>query len=120
MYDLALDNLNNDLSIVGGGFVSVVSAQEVAQRVRTHLQRWFGEWFLNITLGVPYAEKLLGQKDKTLIELYLRKEIATIDGVEKIKTFNIVQDYAARAITAYIELTTTYGEDVAIPIEVTQ
>jgi len=115
--DLALDKLNYDLRIKDGVFLVVNSSDEIAQRVRIHLQRYLGEWFLNINLGVPYYQSILGEKDRTLIELYLRKEIGQIEGVEKIKSFEIVQNYTTRTVTVNIKITTVYGEDASVTIE---
>ncbi len=118
MIDLAIEKSAYDLSVKDGMFQTVISGDEVAQRLRIHLQRYLSEWFLNTTLGVPYYEKLLGTKDKTIIELYLRKEIGTVYGVERINAFEIVQSYALRSITVNIKVTTIYGDDAEISVEV--
>jgi hypothetical protein len=114
MYDFGLDNLNHDLQIKGGKLVSVISADEVAQRCKIHLQRYLGEWFLNTTLGLPYYETLLGSKDTNLIELYLRREVSKVEGVQRIVKLNIVR--AIRTISIYIEIATKFNEAVTITI----
>ena len=48
-------NSNNDLVIEGGRFKIVDDAAEVLQHVRTRLQFYLEEWFLDRTAGVPYT-----------------------------------------------------------------
>lgn len=55
--DLELTSAGDDLVLVDGG-------EAIAQDVRTRLRTFQGEWFLNPDIGMPYFQKILGQKPR--------------------------------------------------------
>lgn len=118
MIDLAIDNLTGDLVIESGGFNTVTGDEEIAQRVRTQIGRLLSEWFLNITLGIPWfgEQGLLGSKDVKSIDLALRRELKKVYGVKTIRTMNIVQQ--GRNVSAYVEVDTIFSS--ALPVSLTQ
>ena len=54
----ALVTADNDLAIINNNFALTVndSDAEIEQRLRQNLQTFLGEWFLDITIGVPYLQ----------------------------------------------------------------
>lgn len=117
MYDFRLSQLKDDLSInEDGKIIAVDSASEVGQRVKIHLRRFWQEWFLNISLGVPYFEKILGEKNTNQADLYIRKEINSVYGVKSINSLFISRQYPARTVSVNADITTIYGTTVSVRI----
>jgi hypothetical protein len=110
MYDFALND-DCDLSIKNGKIVPALDADEVIQRIRTHLWRYYGEWFLDTTLGMPWygGVKLLGNKNFTLAGLYVRKEILNVYGVSQIVSVAVSPDVTGRTTTIGAQVLTIYG-----------
>lgn len=64
-------------------------AESVAQRVFITLRTFEGEWYLNTTVGVPYIERILGQKvQKATVDRILQEKILGVDGVADIVSFS--------------------------------
>lgn len=63
--------------------------QTVAQRLRIRLLSFQEEWFLDQEYGVPYFQRLLGQKPtKSATDLIFQQEILDVNGVKEITYFS--------------------------------
>lgn len=83
MTSLALNN-NNDLYFTNYALTFTTNkADEILQRVKVRLRFFEGEWFLNTAHGVPYFEKIIGQKPANLniINDIFINELLDVDGV---------------------------------------
>ena len=59
-YDLALDAKTHDIVVTADSDVFFIdNAERVAQQIKIQLLTMLGEWFLDITHGVPYLEYIL-------------------------------------------------------------
>ena len=58
--DLKL-NTDHDIAIEEGDLVLVAGPDESAQSILIRLYAYFGEWFLDTSLGTPHYEKILGK-----------------------------------------------------------
>ena len=104
--DIAINPVTNDIAYSDGKAEYVINADEVIQRVRTCLSRIAGEWFLDITAGVPYFNgQMLGGKDLEYVKLVLRKEILQITGVGEILALNAYINTQTKHLSVYIEIT---------------
>lgn len=80
--------------------------ETVAQAVVTRLALWTGEWFLNVTEGTPYLDKIVGHD--TLYNLEIKTRILDTQGVLSILEYQSVLNIdRALSITCTIE--TIYG-----------
>lgn len=63
--------------------------ETVGQRLKIRLQTFLGEWFINTVYGVPYFQRLLGQKQtsKAAADLIFQQQILSEEGVKEIVTF---------------------------------
>ena len=63
--------------------------QTVGQRLKIRLLTFYSEWFINTVYGVPYFERLLGQKQtsKAAADLIFQSQILAEEGVKEIVTF---------------------------------
>jgi len=84
----------------------------VAQAVRTRLQLWRGDWFLDDEEGTPYQQAILGMHTSKSLEPALRERILSTPGVSAIDDFQVIRDGEQRTVTVQVALTTQYGEAV--------
>lgn len=87
--DLLIDNLTGDLVFQNGACpVTQLQADVVAQRLRITLYTFYGEWFLNRNVGVPYIQQIFGKvRRKSTIDLIFQGIISSDPGVIEILTF---------------------------------
>ena len=113
-FDLALDNLVDDLRITTGGvFTLVTNTDEIVQRVKIHLRWFLGEWFLDTSAGVPWMQQILGQKNVSNATMLIRAQIVGIDGVDSINSLNVRFDTSSRELSIYAVLSIG-GQSIAI------
>jgi len=95
--DLYLDPATGDLPdvnrLIGG-------ATEIRQRISLRLQRHLGEWFLDLTQGLPF-ERWAQQKPVRVGEIVarIRSEIEAVPGVIGTASFSGTQDLALRQVS---------------------
>jgi len=92
--DLKLDS-NGDLAIENDDFVLVDGIDAIAQDMDIRLKFFKGDWFLDTRLGIPYYEKILGQKSRlTAVKAIFRKAMETVEGVTEI--VNLLVNYTGK------------------------
>lgn len=81
-FDLKLSKLG-DLELDAQGRATLIGgAEQIAQQIRLTLSIFLGEWFLDISFGVPYFENILGKgRTKSEIEAIVRKKVRDVPGV---------------------------------------
>lgn len=87
--DLLIDTLTGDLVFQNGACpVTQLQADVVAQRLRITLYTFYGEWFLDDTIGVPYIQQIFTKvKKKSTIDLIFQGLISADPGVIEILSF---------------------------------
>lgn len=81
-----------DLYIGADGQFAMTStlSEEVAQLLYTRFRFFQGEWFLDSTLGVPWYQSILGQKQAaSVVTQILRNVVATCPGVASVDSFSL-------------------------------
>lgn len=82
-------NFGDMLFVNGAAPVTEDFAESVAQRVFLTLRTFEGEWYLNTTVGIPYIERILGQKvQKATVDRILQEKILGVEGVADIVSFS--------------------------------
>lgn len=105
----ALDE-NGDYSFgQGQGNFLVNSPACVAQAVNTRLLLLTGEWFLDVTDGTPYAEKILGKSNQLTRDAAIRARILGTPNVTEIVEYASSVD-AARALAVTATINTAFGQ----------
>src|SRR5271169_1256089 len=61
--------------------------QCVAQAILTRLKLWRGEWFLDVTDGTPYLQKILGRQ-QTSPDIYIKNRILQTPNVTTITNYS--------------------------------
>ena len=110
MIGRALDS-NNDLIVSSGQFKLVEEGAEVVQHVRTRLQFYMEEWFLNLDSGVPYFQQIFVKPaNLSNIESIFKSEILNTSGVLKLTEFTMsYEGGSSRKLTVTFSAETTYG-----------
>ena len=102
-------NFGDMLFVNGVAPVTENFTESVAQRVFITLRTFEGEWYLNTTVGVPYLERILGQKvEKSVVDRILQEKILGVDGVADIVSFTS-QFLPKRGYECKFTLRTTEG-----------
>lgn len=110
MLDLALDAKKHDLIFADNDVIFIDNAERVAQQIKIQLLTFMGEWFLDITHGVPYLEYvLLKNPNFTLIREIFREQILSVEDVSGVVDIDLEFDDAARELTLYYKAETDYG-----------
>jgi len=91
--DFLLDSKSHDILWVNGPLrkseTTQPFTQTVAQRLKIRLLTFQEEWFMDTTYGVPWLQRLLGQKQasKSGIDLIFQQKILEETGVKEIVSF---------------------------------
>ena len=76
---------DHDLSFIDGDLQIVTGSNQTAQHLKIRLYTWLGEWFLDITIGTPYLEKILGQRSSAREQSnVIRRRVLSTNGVRSI------------------------------------
>jgi hypothetical protein len=110
MVDFKLDG-NDDLLIENNDLVLVDGLDAIAQDMQTRLQIFQGEWFLDTRIGVPWFQKILGSKSRSLVvKSVIRKSILTTPGILNILDLNFEFDGTTRTLSVSGRCGTVEGE----------
>jgi hypothetical protein len=85
-------------------------ADKVAQQIKITLLAFLGEWFLDVTFGVPYLEDILVKTPHmAAIETILRTHITDVPHVLRFESFSMEWDRARRILGVNFVVVTDYG-----------
>ncbi|MCC8364902.1 hypothetical protein J8V57_01180 [Xenorhabdus sp. PB61.4] len=100
---------NGDYSFGQGDNTFLIDSPEtVAQAVKTRLDLWRGDWFLDMEEGTLYREAVL-EKNYTSA-LALEERILDTEGVTGILSLDATRDPNTRKITITATINTRYGQ----------
>lgn len=110
MIGKALDS-NNDIIVKNGTFQLVKDGAETVQHVRTRLQFYLGEWFLDLTAGTPYFEQIFTKPTNLAnIESILKEKILSTPGVSALLYFRMQYEGGnSRQLLVEYSAETEYG-----------
>ena len=110
MIGRALDS-NNDLIVESGQLKLVTDGAEVVQHVRSRLQFYLEEWFLDLQAGTPYFQQIFTKPANLAnIESIFKSRILNTPEVETLTEFSM--DYeggSVRKLTVSFSAETVYG-----------
>jgi hypothetical protein len=97
MIDFALDPVSNDLVFQKFDFGLVDDTKQIMQNLAIRLRFILGEWYLDITQGVPYFEVFFRKAPNQIqIESILKEEIVTTRGILELTGFESQFDQKRR------------------------
>jgi hypothetical protein len=107
---------NHDMTFGAGLANFAVAAEATAQNVRTRLQVIQGEWFLDVSAGVPYLDndyvsKAITDKpaDLAFAESSIQEEILDTEGVLSLVSFASQFNRSTRLFNVQAVVETEYG-----------
>ena len=109
--DLELDPDTHDLVLASGDLDLVADGAAIRQEIDNRLRFFLGEWFLDITQGVPYLQTILVKNpDLSAIRTVLRDEILKSAGITSLKSLDLEYDSTLRTLLVTWEALTDVGE----------
>lgn len=113
---LELDTATWDLTLDSSGNIATLSrdwSALLAQRIKTRLQTFRGELYLDRSAGVPYFEEVLKKHpDVQRVRDLLLTQVATIPGVQKVLSMELTLDDSTRTFFVNYEILSDGGEVV--------
>lgn len=103
---------------IGGARAPDTRLDAIAQHVRTRLQLFQGEWFLDDRVGVPWFQRILGRKGvRDVASQILRSVVAGTPGIVKVDRFDLSIDSDRHAEVSF-SATADTGEtiDLTVPL----
>ncbi|MGS1033105.1 hypothetical protein [Burkholderia glumae] len=85
------------------------SPDAVAQAVLTRLRLLQGEWFLDTTVGMPWATQVLSKNTQGTADATIRSCILGTTGVTEITDYASSFDSIKRKLTVTATINTLYG-----------
>ncbi|MCK5609852.1 hypothetical protein KAR91_48720 [Candidatus Pacearchaeota archaeon] len=119
MKDLLLDTITHDLVIRDFDLVMLEDGiDRVVQDLKVRLWFFLGEWFLDISKGVPYFDDILVKNpDLNAIEAIFKEVIFNTADVLEILSFDMDYNSSARTLSVEFEVNTTFGTTGTLNIE---
>jgi hypothetical protein len=81
----------------------------VAQAVLTALLLHQGEWFLDLTAGMPWETQVLGYGTQSLYDAAIKNEILNVQGVLSIVSYSSSLNKTTRALSVEVTINTIFG-----------
>ncbi len=109
--DLLLGDDNDLVMTTDLAFARGIEA--VAQLCRIAMQMFAGEWFLDLDIGVPYWDEILGVSPGVAIlaaNIGFRQELLAVEGVIEILRLDFSFDGASRELTVTWQVRTGLGD----------
>lgn len=107
-----------DYRIRDGVIVLSFGADAVRDRLYVALTTQLGEWFLDVTDGVPYYGEngiLGGKKSEAEVAAIIRRRILLDPDVDRIESFTLQQD-ARRHVSIECRVKLSSGESVTVEV----
>lgn len=104
--DFALTG-DGDLEITRGHLRVVTGTEAIAQRLRTRLKLFRGEWFLDTLQGVPYHDFVLRKRTSPAVRREVfRRAIVSMRGVRQLVSLTVELDRVGRNLIVTGEVRT--------------
>jgi hypothetical protein len=84
--------------------------EAVAQAVKTRLELFTGEWFLDTSAGMPWRTKVLGKYTTTLYDFAIKQQITQTGGVLSLDSYSSNLDPNTRVLNVSAAISTIYGQ----------
>lgn len=81
----------------------------VGQAVKTRLQLWEGEWFLDIEEGTPWLIGVLGKKTKDVADATIQDRILGTEGLVQLNNYESQINPINRVMTVSGDVDTIFG-----------
>jgi hypothetical protein len=119
MADLRLDN-TGDIEISNFSFgLTTDTTDAIIQKLRIKLRWFLGEFFLDISLGIPFIEKVLVKAPNLSdIDFIFKSEILSVVGVSQILNYNTEFNTSLRKYTVNFQALLDDGTTITLSEEI--
>lgn len=119
MIDFALEQITNDLIFQDFDFQLFDDTNQIMQNLAIRLRFVLGEWFLDLTQGVPYFEVFFKKAPNQIqIESILKEEIVNTRGIVELTSFESDFDARKRIYSVKFSARSISGEDLLKELEI--
>ena len=110
---------NGDYIFGHNSFDYIEKDEAIAQAIKTKLYLFYGEWWEDISLGLPMFQSILGQVSnnnlRQTVILLCAEQISLVEGVTSVDSISV--DISARKLGLTIDVTTENGTTVNLEVE---
>lgn len=107
---------NGDWTFGRGRNSYASTGESVAQRVKTRLQSFKGDWFLDLDHGLPWFARFEKPADLALLEGDIKRCILETPGVDSLLVFSIDLDPETRKCRIAATVKDIYGYDASVSV----
>lgn len=108
---------SHDMTFGNGVSDYAETVEAIAQNVKTRLLLLQEEWFLDISAGVPWLQKIMVKPARLLLtNTIIKRTILKTEGVTGISKYSTSFDRETRALRIATTITTIYNEDIDIQV----
>tara|TARA_B100000029_G_scaffold324168_1_gene316592 strand:- start:122 stop:469 length:348 start_codon:yes stop_codon:yes gene_type:complete len=95
-----IELVENDFAFIDNKVKMLSNIDEMVQKISNCLNSFKGDWFLDLSLGVPYFQEIYikGISKEELIAIFMNY-LSQIDGVIAINTIDVEHDPSTRTST---------------------
>lgn len=113
MTDIILDPTNHDMQIVNKDILLFQSLEELtAQKLKIRLLSYRGEWFRDISTGIPYLQTVLGRRNSLeSADVEIKTTIVNTENVSTITQYSSSIDNN-RKLTVIFSVTLESGGNI--------
>lgn len=110
---------NGDYVFGNNSYDYIEKDEAIAQAIKTKLYLFYGEWWEDISLGLPMFQSILGQVSnnnlRQTVTLLCAEQISLVEGVTSVDSISV--DISARKLGLTIDVTTENGTTVNLEVE---
>lgn len=118
MIDIELDPITNDLVFSDFDFQLIDDTKQIMQNLAIRLRFVLGEWYLDITQGIPYFQSFFKKSPNQIqIESILKTEIVTTRGILELTSFDANFDPRLRIFSVKFSARAISGEELLKELE---
>ncbi len=118
MIDLELDPITNDLTFRNFDFGLIDDTKQIMQNLAIRLRFVLGEWYLDITQGIPYFQEFFIKNPNQIhIESVLKTEIVRTRGILELISFASSFDKRRRIFSVNFRARSISGEELQKELE---
>lgn len=116
--DILLDE-DGDIVLDENGLHFVSGLDGIVQAVRYRLSLFRGEWFLNLDVGVPWYDEIIGEHfDEALVRRRVAEAINDVEGIVEITELTAKYDNKTRTISVTWAARTLFGDTPSVTLGV--
>lgn len=106
-----IDITNNEMTLTAH-----LSDEEIVQSLKQNLKTFLGEWFLDLTIGLPYIQVIFVKGTPVeVIETAFKNAIIKTIGVSTLNSFDDLDlDTTTRELKVNFDVTTINGNTITI------